>query len=353
MKSISAALVFFVVLSVFVSSCTGCLEEPIAQKEKRKDLSKALIEDAPKATKEDLQKYMPESSPGSTFVARDFTKAAKAAIQKSDYEAACTLASKAIALAPGDGHAYFIRGKAEINSFNEKSEAALSDLQKAVDLGPGDITAYEYLARAYDLRGAPQKAIQALSMGIASQPDAKNFYKNRAALYNASGQAALAENDYNQFVKLGSAKHHCYLVRAQFYEQKKRYKEAIKDYSTVIERFFSGLSQERQVLVLKNRALLYSTLGRHRETIADLSRAMKVDSKDDETICLRATQYLEMGQAQQAIGDFSLAVKICPDSARAYEGRANVYDRLGKSALAQKDRQQAKLLKAAPAELPI
>ncbi|MBZ0189870.1 MAG: tetratricopeptide repeat protein, partial [Candidatus Obscuribacterales bacterium] len=80
---------------------------------------------------------------------------------------------------------------------------------------------------------------------------------------------------------------------------------------------------------------------------------MKVDSKDDETICLRATQYLEMGQAQQAIGDFSLAVKICPDSARAYEGRANVYDRLGKSALAQKDRQQAKLLKAAPAELPI
>ncbi|MCA9804610.1 MAG: tetratricopeptide repeat protein [Cyanobacteria bacterium HKST-UBA02] len=274
------------------------------------------------------------------------------AFDNDDHEAALVLADRAVQISPGNGAAYYQRGKARFNSMEGDEDRALEDLEKSCRLAPGEDTAYIYIARIYDGRNQKKKALAALSEGIRVCPRKRDLYKYRAALYNEDGRIDLAEKDYNDYVATGGTSE-CFFLRGKFYEKCGRLENALRDYTTVIKRQNRRNQVDKLVLGYKYRAGVLRRLGRHREAIADLSEAFKGDQKDDEAIRSRGFEYIAIEDYKHALADFDKAIELAPQGRQGYEGRAAVYEKLGKKDLADRDRKEAEKLEAAPAELPI
>lgn len=291
-------------------------------------------------------------SPSMKTDPRQYLALGQKALLISDYKTAYQASSKALALSPRLGEAYCMRGKSRYLLSHGDQTQSIEDLQTAVKLNPLIAEAYEYLGMIYDSQKEYRKAIDVLSKGLKQFPRSSTLLECRASVYGTLGENEKALDDYSDLIKCMPHRASYYIKRAGQFERMGRYKDALNDYSGAIMN--NRIADLVTCDSYKKRAILLSKLGRHHDAINDLSKLIELDDSDDDAIRLRGNEYRISNQLEKAIADYSKAIELSPQYARSsYESRASAYEALGKSDLAEKDRQNARNLEQTQAEKPV
>lgn len=78
------------------------------------------------------------------------------------------------------------------------------------------------------------------------------------------------------------------------------------------------------------RGYLHYRAGRHREAIADCSKAVALNPLNSDAYSLRAASYTKTGELEKALQDHNTAIGITPSFRRYYEGRAYTLRLMGR-----------------------
>jgi tetratricopeptide (TPR) repeat protein len=149
-------------------------------------------------------------------------------------------------------------------------------------------------------------ALTALNAGYAIDPRVANqyFYDHRRAALVANHRYKEALADSTRALELDPKSGFYFNGRGQIYMQLNQYELAVKDF-TIAE----------------------SLIPRHKWTPIELGHC-----------------YDRLGQFDKSVASYSKALAIDPSFVKAYEFRASAYEKLGKKALAAKDRKSASSL---------
>lgn len=132
-----------------------------------------------------------------------------------------------------------------------------------------------------------------------------NVYVNMAMVYLKWGLIDEAENVFKKSYETAINEHSCRAIAWFYYETRKNY----------------------------NLALEY------------INKALICDPKSHNALDTRANIYCELNEFDKALDDINIAIKLCPDQPDPeydyYETRAKIYERIGKSDLAQADLERA------------
>lgn len=293
-----------------------------------------------------MKKY---SRPGE----HDYVQAAERALEIDDNDAAQLLLAEALKRNDKNGNAYYQRGRLRYNVVAGADDAAMEDLKRAIALGAGGADAYRFLARIYDSKKQPKKAIEMLDKAIELYPDDHDSYKYRATICLGCGQKDKARKDYDKMLEVEPLDSQVYFRRAELLETMKLNDDAIADYKKVIQLDKPDALSLKSV-AYKKLAALSSQAGKHDVAIDLLGQALKDDQSDDEFYKLRGQEYMLLNKYELAMADFNKSIEMAGEFSRAnLQARAEAYEKLGKHELAAKDRKQAQVLDNKPAEKPI
>ncbi len=342
----------------FLSSCGSNDDNPSSAAKTKAtkpdaDLERLVFAPTPLTLEEALKKYgyKPKENPVENSAV--YTAAAVMASEDSDNDAAETLLNEAIRLDSKNAEAYYQRGRVRCNAIAGKDKEAISDLNKSIALGRVDHSVYLVLARLYDANKQPHKAVDALTLAIKLSPGTKDLYKSRAAIYAGLGEKEKSLKDYEQLSKIEPKSLTAYFQQGQVLESMKRYDDACVVYKKMLPLDETKQKVPLKAIAYKRLAILSSKNGKVKEAVAHLTEAAKFDTEDDEPLRLRGLEYMKLQDYQKSVDDFTEAINIAPESSSNFAARADAYAKLGKSALAEKDREEAARLHDIPAERPM
>lgn len=314
------------------------------QKSDREGLDRYVIEPPKLNLKDALSKYP----------STDYFKSAIEAMNHRDYDPAELILCEVIKRDPTNGIAYKERGRARLNGVNPRDDEAMEDFKEALRLGVTEVVVYDYMARVYDGKKIPRKAIEILNEGLEKFPRSCLLLQNRAAQYLELENVDMALGDYNKIIEIDPGDSYIYLVRGQLYESLGRNREALSDYKNAIACEKKSVPVPLSLELRKARGVLLGKTGKHREAVEQLSEAIEKDRSDDESYRLRGLEYEALECYPEALADYNRSIELAPEFARdSYDCRARVYEIMGKKDLAEEDRQKARSLRDAPAERPL
>ncbi|MGD9684888.1 MAG: tetratricopeptide repeat protein [Candidatus Obscuribacterales bacterium] len=321
----------------------------------REELDRYVLEPPRLSLKEALSSYLPAAAFSNAQIrSSDYLEAGIKAMNRRDYESAELILCELIKRDPKNGKAYQERGRARLNGVNPRDSEALEDFREALRLGVKDVVLYDYIARVYDGKKSPAKAIEILSEGIEQFPGSCLLHQNRAAQYLELENVDMALADYNKILAIDPRDSYIYLVRGQLYESLGRNQEALSDYKNAIIHERKSIPIPLGLQLRKARGALLGKTGKHAEAVEQLSEAIAKDLSDDEAYRMRGLEYEALKNYPEALADYDRSIELAPDFARdSYVCRARVYEIMGRKDLAEKDREKARSLKEAPAERPV
>jgi len=264
-----------------------------------------------------------------------------------DYNKAIYEATSAIHLDPKLANAYLIRAQCLGYAIGKENQA-LADLKTAISLDPNLGAAYEELGQYYRELGQTKLAIVTFSEGIKHSPKWFTLYHARSSAYEEAGDEGKAIDDLSAYLKAHPMPL-AFWWRGQAYEKAGQMDKALADYDTALSN-----KKELHRDIYRQRAKLLFKMARYKDSIKDCSTLIKFDPEEDQTLQLRAEAFAQLKEFPKAISDYTAAIAVSPDSAgKLHMARADLYDKVGKHELAEKDRRKAKELRGNPAEKPI
>lgn len=258
---------------------------------------------------------------------------------------------------------------------------ALSMLALAIQLDPKFEDAYVQRVDMYCAIGQAAKTLDDCNKAIALDPEAKrqaNLYKYRAQAYRQLDEPEKALADANKGLATKSpCTMELYFIRGWAHKELNQFKEALEDYNFILSK---SPQKDTNFLAYHSRGELHLALNQLDAAEADLAKAIALNPKYDEAIEELARVHELMGKPQKAVDDYAGLIKLNPDdytnyfklgklklkmglyadaaaalsksiqiepklSAKIYECRAEAYAKMGKAALAAKDRATADTLK--------
>lgn len=121
--------------------------------------------------------------------------------------------------------------------------------------------------------------------------------------------------------------HYIYFYMGEILRNLKRYAEAIKNYDLAIE---NAPIQFDQFLAMTYKSIALKEMGRYKESIESLQRALDLDSECPELYNLLGNCYYKLGDYESAINSFIKALELNPGSAIDYANIATNYLKMGK-----------------------
>jgi len=249
--------------------------------------------------------------------------------------------SQALALNSNNALFYLRRGQAynKINNF----QSALPDFDRALALNPNLQTAY--LGRAW--------ANDQLDNFAAAEKDYKTYLSMGDTIMSGFAAFSLADNlaqqgktdealrALNPLIKSNPKNGMARRLRGNLINANGgNPKLAAEDYTVAIEQ---KIDMYRDIYPL--RASAYIRLKQYQKAIDDYTTMLKLSPNDDNAYRKRAGVYELMGDYKNAIADYSKGIDQSLDGAGPfYFGRSRCYNKIGQSALAQKDLDQCKRL---------
>jgi tetratricopeptide (TPR) repeat protein len=236
-----------------------------------------------------------------TFAAAQATTCAN-----DDYDCKVAYYTRQISASPNDGESYYSRGMAYKRL--ERYDEALADFTKYISTNP---TSKEYLADGYGERANCYKALKDTTRAIADYNRALELfpsttvYNNRGTLYLSQNDNANAIADFNHAIAIDAKDAEPYYNRAKVYSSQKQYNKAIADLDIYIK--------------LNTTNIPFLADGYQNRSIA----------------------YSNLDNLTQALKDANSAIDLDPNVGSRFRNRANVYRKLGKTALAEADEQAA------------
>lgn len=211
--------------------------------------------------------------------------------------------------------------------------------RKAIEVDPQYGRAYKKLSEWYSAHGnwqmAAKLATQALTV---KRPDISALVE-RAGAYSSLHRDKEALADFELFTsktRLPTDRRHrekIYLQKAGLLENLKQYDKALTVYRTIQKEHYEDSIVFREVACLK-------AMKRPDEALKCLNQLIAHNKFDDTGYLNRARLYESLGKHKEAVTDYSTSIELSP-SATALKERANVYDKIGRKDLADKDRKDA------------
>lgn len=300
--------------------------------------------------------------------------------------------NKAIALNPQNFTAFRHRG---IFYQKEKDyEKAISDFSFAIKLNQKDVNSYLERGQIYLATELFEKAIRDFTQIIMISPKEKKsiieVYYFRGLAYSASKKRELAISDFSELIKIVPNPAPVYVSRGnehRYYADEfdaeriknadiikaapnelaknKAYKAMMENVTKAKKEYESAISDCSKAIELNPKNWeAYSCRGQTNlrmnnfaSSIDDFTKLVQI-KPSQATYSLRGIAYLEVGShclkvkdcdAESAfklsIVDFSKAIEIDSNFDMAYEYRADAYDKIGKTSLAEADRKKAQELR--------
>jgi tetratricopeptide (TPR) repeat protein len=140
----------------------------------------------------------------------------------------------------------------------------------------------------------------------------------------------------DQQIKLEPKEPLLYVQRAAVYQGRKKFPEAIADYTKAIEMKYKSDSEvgDKGQVVYQMRAVCFMQAKNLDAAIADLTKAIAIEPNDAPAIANRGAAYLEKKQYAQAMADYSRALQVDPKLSLAYEGIGETCYKTGQHARA-------------------
>jgi tetratricopeptide (TPR) repeat protein len=173
-----------------------------------------------------------------------------------------------------------------------RKRRAIKYLQKAAEIEPENEELLYYLGSAYHFAKQYKKTVKVLSKAIELYPDACPCYTMRGWAYSLSGEYEKAIADYTKAGEWDTSYHWCYF-RGQAHFRYKHYREAIEDFSLVLQHQHYWAAQ------VYWRARAYKKLGEYDKAIDDYTALMG----DEYFIIKGSKEYMLRGEAYQMKGD--------------------------------------------------
>jgi len=186
--------------------------------------------------------------------------------------------------------------------------------------------AHNYYARGSDYH---HLADRALSEG--RKNEAQSYYR-------------LAEQDFDQVVRLGFARVMTYQQRGESRFQLGDFSGAVSDFSNAIQRD----AQNAEVFIDRGNA--YAALGDLDRALQDLGRAIDLAPSSPDGHESRGVVLIRMGKTVESLADLNQALKLDPQYGQAYYDRSLVKFRQGDLDDARQDALRARALGVAVAE---
>ena len=179
--------------------------------------------------------------------------------------------------------------------------SAKRDIDDALRIAPNDYNLHYSRVRIDIDEHDTKQAIADISAALRNPATPKFMYCQRASLYRDTGQYALVIKDCDVLIASKSSLEKAYQYRAEAYTHLKKYRQAIADFETLRASHFGW---------------------------------------NGSIEC--AESYGAVGQLDRAIHDYSNVIVQEPHNVKAYLGRAEIYEKMGKSALVAHDRLRAR-----------
>ena len=176
--------------------------------------------------------------------------------------------------------------------------------------------AYQCRARARQLLGNHESAIQDYTEAIRLGKDKSPVYNNRGVARMHTGQLDEAIQDYTEAIRLDANNASAYGNRGFAWENKGQFENALKDYEEAIR------LETKDPMVYNNRGLLRDNQGQHDKAVDDYSEAIRLDPKFALAYYNRGLAWNNQGDYGRAIQDYTEAIRLDPSDAWAYNNLA-------------------------------
>lgn len=189
--------------------------------------------------------------------------------------------------------------------------------------------------------GDMNEAMALFNQAIKLDPQAPGAYVGRGTVKLEMGKPEEALKDFDLSVKYDKDKHHWTLRhRADLLNNMHRYSKALRDYDVLVNRFHTKDSYH-------DRAICYLALNKPKLAIEDLNKTLEGGrgKKRHANLERRGDAYLMAGQYQKALTDYDTILREDPEGnrsrdnwARVHQHRGEIFEKLGKHALAKKEK---------------
>ncbi|MBX9952426.1 MAG: tetratricopeptide repeat protein [Candidatus Obscuribacterales bacterium] len=237
---------------------------------------------------------------------------------------------------PNDPYVLTELGTAYMNNYNDVqngTDKGEKCFRRALQIDPELGKAWARLAECYDARGDFVSGVKFATKALTvKKPDFDGYHERAGALSNLKRDSE-ALKDIEMFLQKHQNPERKYFVqRATILENLKQYDRAVAEYRRLLKDKYEDQVVYREVNCLQ-------AMGKPEEAIKCLNALIAHNKQDDTGYLSRARLLESMGKHKEAIADYSKAYDLQPSKA-ALKERAAVYEKIGRKDLAQKDRRE-------------
>jgi tetratricopeptide (TPR) repeat protein len=262
--------------------------------------------------------------------------------RRKDYAAALPWYSKAIQLEPANVVTYLDRGDC-LKALGQIAEA-MAEWKKCLEIDPASFPALASLASLAAEQGANSPALEFLQARLASSPDDALTHLAMGNYYKAIKRFDLARRHCDAAIDLGAEGSGCFASRGELMYWLDDYRQAVADFTEAIRR--GPLARFYMF-----RATSHWELGQLEAAVSDNTEALRIAAADpgvDVPVILynRAISLRGLGRLKEAIADLDRAIELNPDDLDFFEARGRLHEKLGhrEQALADTNRKRDALL---------
>jgi tetratricopeptide (TPR) repeat protein len=196
---------------------------------------------------------------------------------------------------------------AELQLYFEEYKLTLEYITKALEIDKVNAKAYFMRGMAYKLSGDTAKAVENFETTIDQDPEYYHAFIQLGILY-ATKHSRLAEDYYNNAIKLNSKSIEAHFDLAMFYQEDSLYDDAIVEYNKVLE---IDPSYKQAHYNLGYIHLVYLLV--YKQAVIHFTNAISCDPKYAEAYYNRGYSYELMGDVVNAKLDYDKALEIRPN----------------------------------------
>jgi len=214
-----------------------------------------------------------------------------------------------------------LRARSGAYYVSSESDQGKRDAEEVERLLASAVSAVEYEARCYSRwrLGKPDLAVSDCTRAIELDRRFVWPYHNRANAYNDKREYVNALADWNKAIEIDSKFAPAYNNRGIYYTNIRDYDRALSDLSKAIE------IDPQYAAAYSARGNAYAYKGDYDHAIADYNKTMELDPRDARAYNNRGHVYFYRQDYKRAIADYNKAIELNPRFAWAYDNRGNAY----------------------------
>lgn len=217
-------------------------------------------------------------------------------------------------------------------------DCQINNYNKAIEIDPKNAVVYKLRGDSYSRKHDFDQAIINYTNAIEIDPKFFDAYQSRLSVYESKGEFEKAIGDATRVLEIKPKDARVYHQRGYFYRYLLNFEKAIADFSKAIE------FEPDNVYFYEDRADTYLQADKYDLAIADYLKKFEVAKTpvagDEMTHRKLGGCYVKTGQYKKAIDSYTKAIEIDPNYGLAYDGRAEMYEKIGELEKAKADRKK-------------